>query len=240
MNVEKYEKTAHRGLHNKRDIPENSMEAFNKAIEKNYAIELDVRMSKDGYLVVFHDENLKRMTGIKEDVSSLNLSEIKKLKLLATESKIPTFEDVLLFIDNRVPIIIEVKTDERYKEILSKLINTLKNYNGEYIVEAFDPRILFWLKKNAPTIIRGQLADKNIREVKSRILKILLGKMVFNIFTKPDFIAYQYTNMNNKFYQKQKKKGIAVAVWTVKSKEEYLKVKDCSDIVIFENEESVL
>lgn len=240
MNFEEYKFVAHRGLFNRSDVPENSIKAFEACIQKGYAIELDVNMTKDGHLVVFHDNNLKRMTGIKHDITELNLNEIKKLKLLGTENKIPTLEDVFLLVDGKVPLMIEIKRNDRYKELMPKLINMLDKYNGEYVVKSFDPRIVYWLKKNAPHIIRGQLADKNLREVKGRLMKFLLGKMFFNIFTKPHFISYQYTNMNSKMYNKYKRKGKAVAVWTVKSKEEYIKIKDICDMVIFENEETIL
>lgn len=240
MNFEGYKFVAHRGLFNKSDVPENSIKAFETCVQKGYAIELDVNMTKDDHLVVFHDDSLKRMTGIKHDITELNLNEIKKLKLLGTENKIPTMEDVLLLVDGKVPLMIEIKKNSRYKEVMPKLISLLDKYNGEYVVKSFDPRIVYWLKKNAPHITRGQLADKNLREVKGRLMKFLLGKMFFNIFTKPHFISYQYTNMNSKMYNKQKKKGRGVAVWTVRSKEEYLKVKDICDMVIFENEETII
>ena len=212
MNIEKYKYIAHRGLFNRLDTPENSMKAFENAIAKGYAIELDLNMSLDGHLVVFHDNSLKRMTGIKNDVNLLNLNELKKLKLLGTDNVIPTFEDVLMLVNGKVPLMIEVKRNERYKELMSKLINLLEKYDGEYVIESFDPRILYWLKKNAPSIIRGQLSSKNIREVNGRILKFLLGKMVFNVFTKPNFISYLYTEVNGKFYKKQKRKKRALAV----------------------------
>ena len=239
MNIEKYKYIAHRGLFNRLDTPENSMKAFENAIAKGYAIELDLNMSLDGHLVVFHDNSLKRMTGIKNDVNLLNLNELKKLKLLGTDNVIPTFEDVLMLVNGKVPLMIEVKRNERYKELMSKLINLLEKYDGEYVIESFDPRILYWLKKNAPSIIRGQLSSKNIREVNGRILKFLLGKMVFNVFTKPNFISYLYTEVNGKFYKKQKRKNRALSVWTVKSKDEYNKIKDISDMVIFENEDTI-
>ena len=197
MNIENFKCIAHRGLFDREKIPENSMLAFEKAIEKGYAIELDVNMTKDGYIVVFHDNSLKRMTGIKNDIATMTLSEIKKLKLLGTENRIPTFEDVLLQVSGRVPLLIEVKINNRYKELMEKLINLLEKYNGNYSIQSFDPRIVYFLKKNAPQISRGQISSKNIREVKSRVLKILLGKMIFNVITKPNFISYQYLSINS-------------------------------------------
>lgn len=239
MNIQNYKFIAHRGLYNKVDTPENSMKAFENAIARGYSIELDVNMTLDGHLVVFHDESLKRMTGIKNDITSSTLNEVKKLKLLGTDNNIPTFEDVLMLVNGRVPLMIEIKKNERYKELMPKLMKLLNKYNGEYVIESFDPRVIYWLKRNAPDVIRGQLSAKNIREVKGRLLKLLLGKMFFNFLTKPNFISYLYTEVDNKFYKKQKRKNRFVAVWTVRSKEEYQKVKDNADMFIFENEETI-
>lgn len=239
MNIDKFKFIAHRGLFDREKIPENSMLAFDKALEKGYSIEVDVNMTQDGYIVVFHDNSLKRMTGIKNDITTMTLSEIKKLKLLGTENKIPTFEDVLLQVAGKVPILIEVKPNSKYKELMEKLINLLEKYNGKYSIQSFDPRIVYWLKKNMPQISRGQISSKNIREVKSRILKILLGKMVFNVITKPNFISYQYLSINEKFYKKQKNKGREVIAWTLKNKEDYEKIRDYCDMVVFENESTI-
>lgn len=239
MNIDKFKFIAHRGLFDREKIPENSMLAFDKALEKGYSIEIDVNMTQDGYIVVFHDNSLKRMTGIKNDITTMTLSEIKKFKLLGTENKIPTFEDVLLQVSGKVPILIEVKPNSKYKELMEKLINLLEKYNVKYSIQSFDPRVVYWLKKNTPQISRGQIASKNIREVKSRILKILLGKMVFNVITKPNFVSYQYLSINEKFYKKQKNKGREVIAWTLKNKEDYEKIRDYCDMVVFENESTI-
>ncbi len=239
MNLDKYKFIAHRGLYNKEDIPENSMRAFENAMDKGYAIELDVNMTKDGHLVVFHDNSLKRMTGMKMDVTMLELSEIKKLKLLGTDNKIPTMEDVLLLVSGKVPLMIEIKSNNKPKETTDKLMSLLKKYEGEYVIESFNPRIINYLRKYYPNVIRGQLAAKNIREVKSKFMRILLGKMVFNAITKPHFISYLYTDMTDGMYKKCKKKNIDVAVWTLREKDAYIKVKDRADMFIFEKEETI-
>lgn len=239
MNWNRYKYIAHRGLYDRIDTPENSIKAFKNAIEKGYAIELDLNMSKDGYLIVFHDENLKRMTGLKASITSLELSEIKKQKLLGSDNVIPTFEDVLLLVNGRVPLMIEVKTNERYKELLSKLMIMLEKYKGEYVIESFDPRVIYLLKKKYPDVVRGQIAGRKIIDIKSKVLRWLLGIMAFNPFTKPDFISYLYTQIDEKFYNKQKKKGRKVAVWTLRDNDEYEKIKDYCDMVIFENEDTI-
>ena len=86
---------AHRGAFNNKDIPENSIKAFEKAIEKNYIIELDVHILKDNTIVVYHDDNVKRLTGVDKSIIDFNYSQLKELSLLNTKYKIPRLIDVL-------------------------------------------------------------------------------------------------------------------------------------------------
>ncbi len=109
---------AHRGYHNmKAGIPENSVGAFEKAIENHYMIELDVHILKDNKIIVFHDDNLERMTGVKKQLKNCTYEEIKDLKLNKTNYTIPLFEEVLKLIDGKVPILIELKTDVKVRKI---------------------------------------------------------------------------------------------------------------------------
>ena len=86
---------AHRGVHNNIDIPENTLQAFKNAIKNNINIELDVRLTKDNILVVFHDDNLKRMTGINKNMDNITYDGLKDVKLLNTSDTIPTFNKAL-------------------------------------------------------------------------------------------------------------------------------------------------
>ena len=121
-------KIAHRGMFDNIKIPENSIAAFKKALKYNYSIELDVQLTKDNVLVVFHDENLKRMTGIDKLIQDSNYEEIKDLKLLNTKEYIPTLDEVLKLIDNKVLLDIEVKGTKKIKEITNILKDKLKEY----------------------------------------------------------------------------------------------------------------
>ena len=87
---------AHRGLHdNEHGIPENSMAAFQRAVDKGYGIELDVHLTADNQLVVFHDDTLTRMCGINKKISGFLYSYLQQLRLLGTGEGIPLFKDVL-------------------------------------------------------------------------------------------------------------------------------------------------
>ena len=93
---------AHRGVFNNKDIPENSLKSFREAVKLNYDVEFDIHLTKDNILVVFHDDNLKRMTGSDKNIQDCTYDEIKDLKLLNTNEHIPTLDEVLKVIDNKV------------------------------------------------------------------------------------------------------------------------------------------
>ena len=100
----------HRGFFDNENIPENSLSAFRKSAEKELAVELDVRPTKDGKIVVFHDGNLKRMCGVDKSVSEMTFEELSELRLFGTEEKIPLFTEVMEACAG-VPIYCEIKTD---------------------------------------------------------------------------------------------------------------------------------
>ena len=102
MNKTKFIFIAHRGIHNNLNIPENSIKSFKRAISKNIPIELDIHLTSDDKLVVFHDDNLIRMTGLYKKIRKCTYDEISKLKLLNTNEVIPLLSDVLDLINGKV------------------------------------------------------------------------------------------------------------------------------------------
>ena len=223
---------AHRGLHN--DVfPENSLGAFQNAIDSGYPVELDVHIISDGTLVVFHDDSLSRMTGKDGYLKNLTKDELVNYHLQNSKYTIPTFEEVLKLINGQVPILIEVKNTNKVGLLEQKLYEMLSAYNGEYAIESFNPYVLEWFKKNAPNVLRGQLAGFFKGEKLSFIKKFALKRMVLNKMAKPDFIAYEASHLPNRFVRKYK--TLPLLAWTVRSQKEYLKVVQHCDNVIFEN-----
>ena len=236
-----YEDTfiAHRGLFNNQDIPENSISAFKLAVENDYGIELDVQLTADNKLVVFHDESLLRMTGVDKVLNQCNYDEISKLCLLNTNHHIPLFEDVLKVLNKETPLIIEIKPEGRYIETTKAAVEIMKSYPGIYNMESFNPNVVRYLKVNEPQIIRGQLSYNYLKDRKSSInhfLKFVLTYLLLNFYTKPDYIAYDCTNTNNLsfrivslFYRTE------CIAWTVKSQDEYEKIKKYYKCFIFDS-----
>lgn len=145
---------AHRGLHGI-DVPENSLLAFQKAIDARIPIEIDVRPIDDGTVVVFHDEKLTRMTDRDGYVCNLTKSDLEEIRLKNSDEKIPTFSEVLEFINGRTPLLIEIKNESKVGTLERNTLDLLSAYKGEFAVQAFNPYSLEFFKNNAPQIQRG-------------------------------------------------------------------------------------
>ena len=109
---------AHRGLHdNETQAPENSLAAFQKAVDAGYGIELDVQLSKDKIPVVFHDFTLKRICGVEGKVTDYTYEELQKFRLAQSNQTIPEFSEVLRLVDGKVPLIVELKIEGLNTEV---------------------------------------------------------------------------------------------------------------------------
>ena len=186
---------AHRGLFSAdQSIPENSLAAFDLAGEKGYGAELDVQLTKDGHVVVFHDDTLSRMCGVDARVDEYTLEELGELRLKETDQKIPLFSDVLKTVDGRGPLIVELKTGKRNRELCEKTYALLKEYEGEKCIESFDPFIVGWFRRHAKGLFRGFLSQPPRDygdSAKDRLTGFLLGNAFLNFIARPHFIAYK-------------------------------------------------
>lgn len=229
---------AHRGLHSD-GVAENSLTAFKKAKEKGFGAEFDVHLLKDGNLAVIHDSSLIRTTGQKGNVEDLSVDDLKNYRLENTNDSIPTFQETLNLFDGQVPLIIELKSDRKnYALLCEKVCEVLKNYKGDYCIESFDPRIVFWLKKNKPHIIRGQLSENYLKRKKKLnvFLKIALSFNLLNFITKPDFVAFRFEDRKTlSNFICQKLFSMQMVGWTLRSKPEQNKAIKENWISIFEN-----
>lgn len=215
---------AHRGLHGP-GVPENSMAAFRAALENGYGIELDIHLMKDGNLAVIHDSALLRTTGLEGDVEDLTAQELKNCHLDGTEQTIPLFKDVLALYQGKRPLIIELKVHKNNVDALCRAACAImEGYEGSWCMESFDPRCVYWLKKNRPEIIRGQLTEDYFLSPKVKVPKILKWLMKhnrLNFLTRPDFMAYRYRDRLNTSTNRRCMKRMAGVSWTVLTQEEF-------------------
>ena len=238
-NIARYKgvKFAHRGLHGERGA-ENSMSAFLAAVEAGYGIELDIRLSKDKRLVVFHDDTLNRVAGVDGRVDEYTAEELSKMSLSGTADGVPLFCDVLAAVNGRVPLLVEIKEDAGNYEVSTAAAEILSSYDGDYIVESFNPLSLGNVAKRLPCAERGILSHRFYDyEPFRKPLYFLLQCLLFNRICKPSFIAYDHHHYKSpslricrRFF------GCVTFAWTVRSKEEETAAKKHGfDSVIFEN-----
>ena len=230
-------KYAHRGLHNAQR-PENSMAAFRAALDGGYGIELDVHLLKDGNLAVLHDSTLERLTGQPGVIEDLTTQQLKDYHLHGTDQTIPEFQDVLDLYAGKAPLIVELKSyRNNYAELCKAACAMMDRYEGLYCMESFDPRVVHWLRKNRPDIVRGQLSE-NWMKTKvpyPAILKLAMACHVANVYGRPDFIAYKFED--RKMFGTdicRKVLGIPGVSWTLKTREQYDTAVNEGWIPIFE------
>lgn len=216
---------AHRGLHGE-GRPENSMAAFRAALEAGYGIELDIHLLADGNLAVIHDSSLKRTTGAEGRIEDLTTEELKNYRLEGTEQTIPTFREVLDLYDGKAPLIVELKPEGGNHAALCKTACAmLEGYHGTYCIESFDFRCVWWLKKNRPQIIRGQLSEDFLRTKANLvwILRFVMTHLLINFLGVPDFVAYKFADRKRSpsVWLCRKFWGAESVTWTLKTKEEF-------------------
>ncbi|MBR5344300.1 MAG: glycerophosphodiester phosphodiesterase [Clostridia bacterium] len=227
---------AHRGLWDAYR-PENSLTAFRRAVQSGFGIELDVQLTTDGELAVFHDDSLDRMCGVRKLLSDCTLAELRGYPLLDTPETIPTLPEVLRTVDGAVPLIVELKQGPRSKELCRKVDLLLQRYPGTACIESFDPRIVRWFRKNRPQRIRGQLtAFPTRRSVCSKSPKtLLLGLMVCNVLSRPDFVAQEAATDRNPFFRAMHLLGAHTVAWTVRSQAQMDSLRSRYDLQIFDS-----
>lgn len=238
---------AHRGLWNinepgEANRPENSLAAFRAAVEKGYGIELDVHLTKDGALVVHHDDSLKRLTGVDIRIAQSTLADVRACQLPNGEP-VPTFDEVLETVNGRVPLIVEVKVENNADALSKAVYERMKTYTGPWCMESFGPRAVKWFRVNAPEVIRGQLAfdaagkGKNFREF---MRNLGVASMLQNVIARPDFIAFDAKSVkwhSLPIHLLRLMKPWFVA-WTVRSQADMDKLRGKWDLQIFEKFEA--
>ena len=186
---------AHRGLHARdKSVPENSLEAFRLAAREGYGMELDVQLTKDGQVVVFHDDTLDRVCGVHARVDERTFEELQQLRLCGTEHRIPLFSEVLEVVHGRGPLIVELKNGRSNRELCEKTYALLENYRGEACIESFNPMIVAWFRLHGRDLVRGQLAaptEEYVKDGFSKPLGFVLSRTLLNFLARPQFIAYR-------------------------------------------------
>lgn len=227
---------AHRGLHDaEKGIPENSLAAFEAACQAGYGMELDVQLTKDDQLVVFHDDNVQRMTGVDGNIQEMTLEELRSLKLLGTAEGIPTFREVLDLVAGRGALLVELKNCPRIDRLVELAMAELSAYQGDYLVESFNPLALEPLKKSYPAVVRGQLVSRFNAVEPDALGRFVLSSLLLDWISRPDFVAFdQRMNYGFTIWVQRTVFKVPLAVWTVRSQADFARLAPGVQMVIFE------
>ncbi len=227
---------AHRGLYDNITIPENSLVAAQNAVDNNYGMELDVQMTSDGVLCVFHDDTLDRMTGKSGMIENMTWEQIKDITLLDTTHTIPTMQQWLDTVAGKSPMVIEIKSHKDIGNLENKLVDMLSHYSGEFVLESFNPFIVRWLRVNHPHLVTGQLSEL-YQDVKtlSPFTRWLLRNLMFLHYSKAQFVAYDITATAKLQKLQRIRKKMPLIVWTAKSQAQHDSTRHLYDNMIFDS-----
>ncbi|TXH83626.1 MAG: glycerophosphodiester phosphodiesterase [Rhizobium sp.] len=201
---------AHRGYHDmNREVWENTLSAFSRAIEAGFAIECDLHYASDGVPVVFHDDDLQRVCNLPGEVRERTSAELGLLSIGGTKDKIPTLKQLLQLCAGKVPLVLELKGREGDDEgFAESVLEVLEGYKGHVALMSFDHWLLKDLKALEAPYPVGLTAEGNNPETFFQHDEAMhLGL---------DFISYFYGHLPNPFVTAQRQRGIPVITWTVR------------------------
>lgn len=202
---------AHRGFHDMNKARwENTLSAFGAAADRGYAIECDVHLTADGEVVVFHDDELKRLTGEDGYVWQRTAAELGALRVGGTADHVPTLYEMLAHVGGRVPIVIELKgIPGRDHGLVRKVARALKGYDGKAAIMSFDHWLIREFAEHAPGVPAGLTAwgDKD-HEIEAHFSMLAHGI---------SFVSYGVVHLPNRFVRFVRDRlGMPVITWTVR------------------------
>ncbi|MDT1062841.1 glycerophosphodiester phosphodiesterase family protein [Paracoccus sp. CPCC 101403] len=232
----------HRGLHSA-GLPENSMAAFRAAIAAGYGIECDIQAAADGTPMVFHDDDLPRLTGAEGLVRALGIDTLSMLRLMETDEAIPTLAELLAEVAGRVPLLIEIKdqslrsTDE-IGDLSERVAALVAAYDGPVAVMSFNPHSIAAFHAAAPGVTVGlttcgydaedwPMLDDATRE----------GLAAIADFDRvgASFVSHDRDDLDNPAVTALKARGVPVLTWTIRSPAQEQAARAVADNITFEN-----
>ncbi|SCX01400.1 cytoplasmic glycerophosphodiester phosphodiesterase [Agrobacterium sp. DSM 25558] len=203
---------AHRGYHDQNKLVwENTLTAFSRAIEAGFAIECDLQLASDSVPVIFHDDEMTRLTGIKGDVRERTSGELGLLSVGQTKDRVPTLKQLLKLCAGKVPLVLELKgreaagIDDGFAEAV---LEVLEGYEGHVALMSFDHHLLRDLKAAGSPWPLGLTAEgANPENFFKHDEAMQIGL---------DFISYAWAHLPNSFIEAQKKLGLPIITWTVR------------------------
>ena len=230
---------AHRGLHDRAaGRIENTLPAAEAAVARNFAIECDLQLTSDGVPVVFHDDRLDRLTEETGPVGARSHAELRTIRLRDTDAGIPTLEELLDVVDGRVPLVIELKSgwngDRRLEQAVAPIVTA---YAGPAAMMSFDPASMAAIRRLAPSLPRGLVADATRGEHWQRLsapARFAQRHLLGAVTAWPHFVSYGIADLPANAPLMARHLGLPLICWTVRTPAERDKARAWTDQITFE------
>ena len=234
---------AHRGLHDKANgILENTITAADAAIAGGFAIECDVQLTDDDEAVIFHDFTLDRLTGQTGDVRARKASELTAIGITGSKSDtIPLLSAFLDRIGGRVPLIVEIKSlYDGNMTLTRRTCEVLGRYGGPVVIKSFDPAVVAEVRRIAPAITRGIVAESHQTDKGYNALtaeqKHALANLLHFEETQPHFLSWSVKDLPTAAPFLARLLGrLPVMAWTVRTPDDRERARRHADQMVFES-----
>jgi glycerophosphoryl diester phosphodiesterase len=234
---------AHRGLHApSKGVVENSLGSLRAALAKGYAVECDLRLSRDGKVFVFHDNDLDRLTGDSGPFFARDAGELERIGLSGSDDRIASLENWLATAQGVVPLILELKSDfSGNLSLAAAVAAALGGYEGPVAVKSFDPGLIAVLRRMDAPWPLGMVAQDSYDDFAglSPTQCITLRRFTHASETKPDFLSWRAADLPQPVCELVRAcAGIPVMTWTIRSPEQATAARKHADQIVFEGFEA--
>jgi glycerophosphoryl diester phosphodiesterase len=232
---------AHRGLHDAgTGIIENTPSAVAAAIASDYGIEVDLQISSDGEAMVYHDDELGRLTEGRGALATMSAAAIKTVPFKATRDRILTLGELCEMVAGRATLVLELKS--RFDGdlwVAQRTAQVLAGYSGPVAAMSFDPQLVTALRHISPGLIRGIVAERRFDASASKAATAWrnwqLGSLLHAPNSRPQFVAYCVGDLpalgpalaRTVF-------GCPLLTWTVRTPQDVSRARRYADQMIFE------
>ena len=232
---------AHRGLHDAASgVIENTASAFQAAIDNGFAIETDIQISSDGEAMVHHDFALGRLTLGSRMLAAMTATGLADVPFKATADRIMTLGALCDLVAGRVPLLIEIKSRfDGDLRLVTRAEAVLRTYPGPAALMSFDPGPIAELRRIAPGLPRGIVAERHYEDAEWRELnerqRRTLAFLLHVPRTRPHFVAYHVKDLPSPGpWIARNILGMQLLAWTVRNDADRSRAQRFADQMIFE------
>ena len=231
---------AHRGLHDAaRGVIENTTSAVAAALAGGYGIEVDLQISRDGEAMVHHDDALGRLTEGSGPLAAMTAAELKRVSFRAIGDRMMTLGELCDLVAARSTLLLEIKSGfARDERLVARAVQVLASYAGPVAAMSFDPYVVAGLRRMAPRLRRGIVAERRFDHADWRGMSAWqrhgMAHLLHAPITRPDFVAYRVDDLPAPATRLARLFDMPVLTWTVRTPAQRARAAEWADQMIFE------